>query len=108
MHPASPLNQRPIAVLTDEFFAAFPPREPLAALTAATAPKIPKSLTALHPGITIADAGSRATALDRCGIPLDVSAAIPSGSLAAMLPVARGDFLRVTTGDIGGCSIPFP
>lgn len=48
-----------------------------------------------------------ANTLGRLGIPLKAGEVILSGSLAAMVPVAKGDNLRVTIGGIGGCSVKF-
>ena len=48
-----------------------------------------------------------ANTLGRLGIPLKAGEVILSGSLAAMVPVVKGDNLRVTIGGIGGCSVKF-
>lgn len=48
-----------------------------------------------------------ANTLGRYGIPLKAGEVILSGSLAAMVPVTQGDFLRVTIGGIGSCSVKF-
>lgn len=48
-----------------------------------------------------------ANTLGRLGIPLKAGEVILSGSLAAMVPVARGDHFRVSIGGIGGCSVKF-
>jgi 2-oxopent-4-enoate/cis-2-oxohex-4-enoate hydratase len=48
-----------------------------------------------------------ANTLGRLGIPLKAGEVILSGSLAAMIPVVKGDSLRVTIGGIGGCSVKF-
>ncbi|MBI5897865.1 MAG: 2-oxopent-4-enoate hydratase [Rhodocyclales bacterium] len=48
-----------------------------------------------------------ANTLGRLGIPLRAGEVILSGSLAAMIPVVKGDSLRVTIGGIGGCSVKF-
>jgi 2-oxopent-4-enoate/cis-2-oxohex-4-enoate hydratase len=48
-----------------------------------------------------------ANTLGRLGIALKAGEIILSGSLAAMVPVVRGDNLRVTIGGIGGCSVKF-
>ena len=45
--------------------------------------------------------------LGRLGIGLESGEVILSGSLAAMVPVAAGDALRVSIGGIGGCSVRF-
>ncbi len=48
-----------------------------------------------------------ANTLGRLGIPLKAGEVILSGSLAALIPVVKGDNLRVTIGGIGGCSVKF-
>jgi 2-oxopent-4-enoate/cis-2-oxohex-4-enoate hydratase len=48
-----------------------------------------------------------ANMLGSLGIPLKAGEVILSGSLAAMVPVVKGDNLRVTIGGIGGCSVKF-
>jgi 2-oxopent-4-enoate/cis-2-oxohex-4-enoate hydratase len=48
-----------------------------------------------------------ANTLGRLGIPLKAGEVILSGSLAAMIPVARNDHFRVSIGGIGGCSVKF-
>jgi 2-oxopent-4-enoate/cis-2-oxohex-4-enoate hydratase len=48
-----------------------------------------------------------ANTLGRLGIPLKAGEVILSGSLGAMIPVAKGDNLRVTIGGIGSCSVKF-
>lgn len=48
-----------------------------------------------------------ANTLGRLGIPLKAGEVILSGALGAMVPVKAGDNLRVTIGDIGGCSVRF-
>lgn len=48
-----------------------------------------------------------ANTLGRLGIPLKAGEVILSGSLAAMIPVVRGDHFRVSIGGIGGCSVKF-
>lgn len=48
-----------------------------------------------------------ANTLGRLGIPLKAGEVILSGSLAAMIPVAKGDHFRVSIGGIGGCSVKF-
>lgn len=48
-----------------------------------------------------------ANTLGRLGIPLKAGEVILSGSLAAMIPAARGDHFRVSIGGIGGCSVKF-
>lgn len=48
-----------------------------------------------------------ANTLGRLGIPLKAGEVILSGALAAMVPVVKGDNLRVTIGGIGGCSVKF-
>jgi 2-oxopent-4-enoate/cis-2-oxohex-4-enoate hydratase len=45
--------------------------------------------------------------LGRLGIPLKAGEVILSGSLAALIPVAAGDSLRVSIGGMGGCSVRF-
>jgi len=48
-----------------------------------------------------------ANTLGQHGIALKAGEVILSGSLAALIPVAQGDSLRVAIGGIGGCSIRF-
>ena len=48
-----------------------------------------------------------ANTLGSLGIPLKAGEVILSGALAAMVPVVKGDNLRVTIGGIGGCSVKF-
>jgi 2-oxopent-4-enoate/cis-2-oxohex-4-enoate hydratase len=48
-----------------------------------------------------------ANTLGSLGIPLKAGEVILSGSLAAMIPVVKGDNLRVTIGGIGSCSVKF-
>lgn len=48
-----------------------------------------------------------ANTLGKLGIPLKAGEVILSGALGAMVPVKAGDNLRVTIGDIGGCSVRF-
>ncbi|MED5611650.1 2-oxopent-4-enoate hydratase [Pseudomonas sp. JH-2] len=48
-----------------------------------------------------------ANTLGRFGIPLKAGEVILSGALGAMVPVARGDFLRVSIGGVGHCSLRF-
>jgi len=48
-----------------------------------------------------------ANTLGRLGIALEAGEVVMSGSLAIMVPVAAGDNLRVTIGDIGSCSVRF-
>jgi 2-oxopent-4-enoate/cis-2-oxohex-4-enoate hydratase len=48
-----------------------------------------------------------ANTLGRLGIALKAGEIVLSGSLAAMLPVQRGDSLRVAIGGIGSCSVRF-
>ena len=48
-----------------------------------------------------------ANTLGRLGIPLKAGEVILSGSLAALIPVVKGDNLRVTIGGIGSCSVKF-
>ncbi|CAM5207133.1 4-oxalocrotonate decarboxylase OS=Castellaniella defragrans (strain DSM / CCUG 39792 / 65Phen)OX=1437824 GN=BN940_01166 PE=4 SV=1 [Castellaniella denitrificans] len=48
-----------------------------------------------------------ANTLGELGIGLEAGEIVLSGSLAAMVPVAAGDQLRVTIGDIGSCSVRF-
>jgi 2-oxopent-4-enoate/cis-2-oxohex-4-enoate hydratase len=48
-----------------------------------------------------------ANTLGRLGIGLKAGEVVLSGSLAAMLPVQRGDSLRVAIGGIGSCSVRF-
>lgn len=48
-----------------------------------------------------------ANALGRYGIPLKAGEVILSGSLAAMIPVQRGDRFRMQIGGIGDCAVCF-
>jgi 2-oxopent-4-enoate/cis-2-oxohex-4-enoate hydratase len=48
-----------------------------------------------------------ANTLGRMGVALQAGEVILSGALGAMVPVQRGDCLRVTIGGIGGCSVRF-
>lgn len=48
-----------------------------------------------------------ANTLGRMGVTLQAGEVILSGALGAMVPVQRGDSLRVTIGGIGGCSVRF-
>jgi 2-oxopent-4-enoate/cis-2-oxohex-4-enoate hydratase len=48
-----------------------------------------------------------ANTLGRLGIPLKAGEVILSGSLAILVPVVKGDNLRVTIGGIGSCSVKF-
>ena len=48
-----------------------------------------------------------ANALGQYGIPLRAGEVILSGSLAAMIPVKRGDRFRMQIGGIGDCSVRF-
>jgi len=48
-----------------------------------------------------------ANTLGRFGIPLKAGEVILSGALGAMVPVSRGDFLRVSIGGVGHCSLRF-
>jgi 2-oxopent-4-enoate/cis-2-oxohex-4-enoate hydratase len=48
-----------------------------------------------------------ANTLGRMGVTLRAGEVILSGALGAMVPVARGDNLRMTIGGIGGCSVRF-
>ncbi|MCY1178817.1 2-hydroxyhexa-2,4-dienoate hydratase [compost metagenome] len=48
-----------------------------------------------------------ANTLGRFGIPLKAGEVILSGALGAMVPVSRGDFLRVSIGGVGQCSVRF-
>ena len=48
-----------------------------------------------------------ANTLGKLGIPLKAGEVILSGALGAMVPVKAGDNLRVTIGNIGGCSVRF-
>lgn len=48
-----------------------------------------------------------ANTLGRMGVALQAGEVILSGALGAMVPVQRGDSLRVTIGGIGGCSVRF-
>ncbi|MFN3956171.1 MAG: 2-oxopent-4-enoate hydratase [Tepidimonas ignava] len=48
-----------------------------------------------------------ANTLGRMGVALKAGEVILSGALGAMVPVQRGDNLRVTVGGIGGCSVRF-
>jgi len=48
-----------------------------------------------------------ANRLGGLGIPLKAGEVILSGSLAAMVPVTKGDSLRVSIGGVGDCSVRF-
>ena len=48
-----------------------------------------------------------ANALGRFGIPLKAGEVILSGSLAAMIPVRRGDRFQLQIGGIGDCRVRF-
>ena len=48
-----------------------------------------------------------ANMLGSLGIPLKAGEVILSGALAAMVPVVKGDNLRVMIGGIGTCSVKF-
>ncbi|HCY63494.1 MAG TPA: 2-oxopent-4-enoate hydratase [Oxalobacteraceae bacterium] len=48
-----------------------------------------------------------ANTLGTLGIPLKAGDIILSGAMGAMVPVQKGDSLRVTIGGIGGCSVRF-
>jgi 2-oxopent-4-enoate/cis-2-oxohex-4-enoate hydratase len=48
-----------------------------------------------------------ANTLGRLGIPLKAGDIVLSGAMGAMVPVVKGDSLRVTIGGIGGCSVRF-
>jgi len=48
-----------------------------------------------------------ANTLGRFGIPLKAGEVILSGALGAMVPVSKGDFLRVSIGGVGHCSVRF-
>lgn len=48
-----------------------------------------------------------ANTLGRLGIPLKAGEIVLSGSLAAMIPVAAGDNLRVAIDGVGSCSVRF-
>lgn len=48
-----------------------------------------------------------ANTLGRRGVSLKAGEVILSGALGAMVPVQRGDSLRVSIGGIGGCSVRF-
>ncbi|MCY1367635.1 2-hydroxyhexa-2,4-dienoate hydratase [compost metagenome] len=48
-----------------------------------------------------------ANTLGRFGIPLKAGEVILSGALGAMVPVERGDFLRVSIGGVGQCTVHF-
>jgi len=48
-----------------------------------------------------------ANTLGHMGVTLRAGEVILSGALGAMVPVTRGDSLRVTIGGIGGCSVRF-
>ena len=48
-----------------------------------------------------------ANTLGRFGIALKAGEVILSGALGAMVPVSKGDFLRVSIGGIGHCSVRF-
>jgi len=48
-----------------------------------------------------------ANTLGRLGIPLKAGDIVLSGAMGVMVPVQKGDSLRVTIGGIGGCSVRF-
>lgn len=48
-----------------------------------------------------------ANTLGRLGIPLKAGDIVLSGAMGAMVPIQKGDNLRVTIGGIGGCSVRF-
>ncbi|MCH2559287.1 MAG: 2-oxopent-4-enoate hydratase [Alcanivorax sp.] len=48
-----------------------------------------------------------ANTLGRLGVPLKAGEVILSGSLVPLVPVASGDHIRVTVGDLGSCSLRF-
>lgn len=48
-----------------------------------------------------------ANTLGALGIPLKAGDIILSGAMGAMVPVGKGDSLRMTIGGIGGCSVRF-
>ena len=48
-----------------------------------------------------------ANTLGELGMSLKAGEVILSGALSAMVPVSKGDNLRMTIGGIGGCSIRF-
>lgn len=48
-----------------------------------------------------------ANTLGRLGIALKAGDIVLSGAMGAMVPVAKGDNLRMTIGGIGGCSVRF-
>ena len=48
-----------------------------------------------------------ANTLGRLGIALKAGDIVLSGAMGAMVPVVKGDSLRVTIGGIGGCSVRF-
>jgi 2-oxopent-4-enoate/cis-2-oxohex-4-enoate hydratase len=48
-----------------------------------------------------------ANMLGSLGIALKAGDIVLSGAMGAMVPVARGDNLRMTIGGIGGCSVRF-
>ncbi|PKO31632.1 MAG: 2-oxopent-4-enoate hydratase [Betaproteobacteria bacterium HGW-Betaproteobacteria-7] len=48
-----------------------------------------------------------ANTLGRLGISLKAGDIVLSGAMGAMVPVVKGDSLRVTIGGIGGCSVRF-
>jgi 2-oxopent-4-enoate/cis-2-oxohex-4-enoate hydratase len=48
-----------------------------------------------------------ANTLGSLGVGLKAGEVILSGSLAAMIPVTKGDHFRVAIGGIGGCSVKF-
>jgi len=45
--------------------------------------------------------------LGKLGITLKAGDIVLSGAMGAMVPVSRGDNLRITIGEIGGCSVRF-
>ena len=45
--------------------------------------------------------------LGALGIALKAGDIVLSGAMGAMVPVSRGDNLRITIGGIGGCSVRF-
>jgi 2-oxopent-4-enoate/cis-2-oxohex-4-enoate hydratase len=48
-----------------------------------------------------------ANTLGELGIALKAGDIVLSGAMGAMVPVVKGDSLRVTIGGIGGCSVKF-
>ncbi|WP_022653261.1 2-oxopent-4-enoate hydratase [Aquaspirillum serpens] len=48
-----------------------------------------------------------ANTLGRLGIPLKAGDIVLSGAMGAMVPIQKGNNLRVTIGGIGGCSVRF-